>query len=138
MGSQRSPQAETLLVTAESGGRHSRRRRLWQGALQAVADAMGLPIAVCHFPPGTSKWHTSAQRMFCHITANGRGRPLRSLEVLVNLIGHPTTTPGWQMEAALETHPYPTGLTVSDKELAAVQITKAPFHGEWNDTISPR
>ena len=138
MGSQRYPQAETLLVTADSGGSNSRRRRLGKVALQAVADEIGLPLSVCHFPPGTSKWHTIDHRMFCHLTEHWRGRPLRSLEVIVHLIGHTTTTPGVQIEAELDTHTYPTGLKVSDKELAAVQISKAPFHGEWNYTISPR
>jgi DDE family transposase len=138
MGSQMYPQAETLLVTADSGGSNSRRSRLWKVALQAVADEIGLPISVCHFPPGTSKWNKIEHRMFCHITENWRGRPLRSLEVIVNLIGNTTTTTGLQIRAELDTHTYPTGLKVSDKELAAVQLTKAPFHGEWNYTISPR
>jgi transposase len=138
MGSQLYPQAETLLVTADSGGSNSRRSRLWKVALQSVADAIGLPISVCHFPPGTSKWNKIEHRMFCHITENWRGRPLRSLEVIVNLIAHTTTTTGLQIQAELDTHPYPTGLKVSDKELAEVQLTKATFHGEWNYTISPR
>jgi hypothetical protein len=138
MGCQMSPQAETRVVTADSGGSNRRRSRLWQGALQAVADAIGLPISVGHFPPGTSKWQKIAQRMFGHITENWRGRPLRSLAVMVTLMGHTTTTTGLQMQAELDTHPYPTGLKVSAKELAAVQITKASFHGEWNYTISPR
>ena len=107
-------------------------------ALQSVADAIGLPISVCHFPPGTSKWNKIEHRMFCHITENWRGRPLRSLEVIVNLIANTTTTTGLQIQAELDTHTYPTGLKVSDKELAAVQLTKATFHGEWNYTISPR
>jgi hypothetical protein len=138
MGRQMYPQAEALLVTADSGGSNSRRSRLWKVALQAMADEIGLPISVCHFPPGTSKWNKIEHRMFCHITENWRGRPLRSLEVIVNLIGNTTTTTGLQIQAELDTHTYPTGLKVSDKELAAVQITKATFHGEWNYTISPR
>jgi hypothetical protein len=138
MGSQMYPQAEALLVTVDSGGSNSRRSRLWKVALQAMADEIGLPISVCHLPPGTSKWNKIEHRMFCHITENWRGRPLRSLEVMVNLIGHTTTTTGLQIQAELDTHTYPTGLKVSDQDLAAVHITKATFHGEWNYTISPR
>lgn len=138
MGSQMYPQAEALLVTVDSGGSNSRRSRLWKVALQAMADEIGLPISVCHLPPGTSKWNKIEHRMFCHITENWRGRPLRSLEVIVNLIGHTTTTTGLQIQAELDTHTYPTGLKVSDQDLAAVHITKATFHGEWNYTISPR
>jgi hypothetical protein len=138
MGSQRYPQAESLLVTAESGGSNRRRSRLWKVALQAVVDDIGLPISVGHFPPGTRKWQKMEHRMFCHITENWRGCPLRRLEVLVHLIGHTTTTTGVQMQAELETHTYPTGLKVSVQALAAIQRTKATFHGEWHYTISPR
>jgi DDE family transposase len=126
------------LVTADSGGSNSRRSRLWKVALQSVADAIELPISVCHFPPGTSKWNQIEHRMFCHITEIWRGRPLRSLEVMVNLIANTTTTTGLQIQAELDTHTYPTGLNVNDQELAEVQLTKATFHGEWNYTISPR
>lgn len=132
------PQAEALLVTADSGGSNSSRSRLWKVALQVVADEMGLPISVCHFPPGTSKWNKIEHRMFCHITENWRGRPLRSLEVIVNLLGSTTTTTGLRIQAELDTNTYSTGLKVRDEELAAVSLTQATFHGEWNYTISPR
>ena len=138
MGSQVSPQAAALLVTADGGGSNGSRSRLWKVELQAVANARGVPVSVCHFPPGTSKWKKIEHRMFCHITENWRGRPLRSLEVMVNLIGNTTTTTGLRIQAELDTNTYPTGLKVSDEELAAVRLTKATFHGEWNYTISPR
>jgi hypothetical protein len=97
-----------------------------------------LTISVCHFPPGTSKWNKIEHRMFCHITENWRGVPLRSLEIMVNLIGQTKTRTGLQIEAELDTNHYEIGLKVSDEELAAVRIAKADFHGEWNYKISPR
>jgi hypothetical protein len=33
---------------------------------------------------------------------------------------------------------YPTGIKVSDEELAAVRIKKDKFHGDWNYTLLPR
>ena len=76
--------------------------------------------------------------MFCHITQNWRGRPLRSLEIIVSLIGGTTTSTGLSIRAELDTKSYPKGIVVSDEELAAVRMRKASFHGEWNYTISPR
>ena len=32
---------------------------------------------------------------------------------------------------------YPTGIKITDKQLAAVPITKHDFHGDWNYTIVP-
>jgi len=57
MGRRRYPNATELLVTADGGGSNSSRCRLWKIALQELADATGLVLNVCHFPPGTSKWN---------------------------------------------------------------------------------
>jgi Rhodopirellula transposase DDE domain len=138
MGRKVYPGARKLLVTADSGGSNARRCRLWKVAIQDMADTLRLAISVCHLPPGTSKWNKIEHRMFCHITENWRGRPLRSRATVVNLIGHTTTTTGLHIEAALDSNTYPTGIEISDEELAAIRIRKHPFHGEWNYTISPR
>jgi hypothetical protein len=76
--------------------------------------------------------------MFCHITENWRGRPLRSLEVIVNLIGSTRTEAGLTIEAALDTNKYPKGIEVSEEEIAKLRIKRGEFHGDWNYTISPR
>jgi hypothetical protein len=138
MGEPAYPEAGELLVTADSGGSNSSRSRLWKVAVQQLADDLNLTITVCHFPPGTSKWNKIEHRMFCHITNNWRGRSLVSRAVIVNLIGNTKTKTGLQIEAALDTNSYATGIKVTDEQLAAVRIQRAKFHGEWNYTISPR
>ena len=138
MGSQTYPEARELLILADSGGSNSSRTRLWKVALQRLANHIGLCLWICHFPPGTSKWNKIEHRMFCHITANWRGKPLTSHEVIVNLIGNTTTKTGLTIQAELDTGNYPTGIQVSDEDLAQVSIEKAEFHGEWNYRISPR
>ncbi len=137
MGKKRYPRAKKLLITADGGGSNSSRTRLWKVALQELADDLGLPLTVCHFPPGTSKWNKIEHRMFCHITRNWRGRPLTSYAVIVQLIGNTKTTTGLQIRAELDEHTYPTKETVTEEQLANVRLTPAPFHGEWNYTISP-
>jgi len=138
MGRRTYPAAAALLITADGGGSNSSRARLWKVQLQRLADAIGLQIVVCHFPPGTSKWNKIEHRMFCHITENWRGRPLVSHEAVVQLIGHTTTRFGLTIRAELDPTSYPTGIKVSDEELATVCIAPAAFHGDWNYTISPR
>lgn len=137
MGSKRYPQARQLLITADGGGSNASRCRLWKVALQDLAIQLGMPIHVCHFPPGTSKWNKIEHRMFSHITQNWRGRPLVSHEVIVKLIANTTTRAGLKIRAALDSRHYPAGVKVSDKELAAVNLIPADFHGEWNYTILP-
>jgi hypothetical protein len=137
MGRQVHPRATELLITADAGGSNGSRLRLWKVALQKLADELGLRITVCHFPPGTSKWNKIEHRMFCHITRNWSGEPLTSRAVIVNLIGNTKTKPGLRIKAQLDLNRYPTGIEVTDKELAAVNLQKDDFHGEWNYTILP-
>ena len=138
MGAPLYPGATDLLVTADGGGSNSSRSRLWKVELQRLADATGLRVHVCHFPPGTSKWNIIEHGMFCHITQNWRGRPLVSHEVIVELIGHTTTQTGLRIQAELNPTAYPTGTIVSDAALAAVCLQPADFHGDWNYTIAPQ
>ncbi len=137
MGSLVYPKASRLLITADAGGSNSYRSRLWKVALQGLANDTGLTISVCHFPPGTSKWNKIEHRMFCHITKNWRGKPLRSRAVVVNLIANTTTQTDLRIEAELDTKEYRTGIRVSNQQLAEVQLQRDAFHGEWNYTIAP-
>jgi hypothetical protein len=111
---------------------------VWKAELQRLADKLGLLIRVCHFPPGTSKWNKIEHRLFSFITINWRGRPLRSYETVVNLIGNTTTRAGLVVRAALDGRSYPTGRKVSAKELRALRIERESFHGDWNYAIRPR
>jgi hypothetical protein len=138
MGSPRYKQARELLITADGGGSNGSRCRLWKVALHELATELEMPIQVCHFPPGTSKWNKIEHRMFSHITQNWRGRPLVSHEVIVNLIAHTATQQGLLIQAELDSGTYPTGLKVSDEELALVNLIPAGFHGDWNYTIAPK
>lgn len=138
MGAQRYPAAQELLITADGGGSNGSRCRLWKVALQTLAHELAIPIQVCHFPPGTSKWNKIEHRMFCHITQNWRGRPLESLELIVHLIANTVTNHGLLIQAELDTGAYPTGIKVSDAELATINLTHAPFHGDWNYTVAPK
>jgi hypothetical protein len=127
-----------LLLTADCGGSNGYRVRLWKIELQKLADELDLSIHVCHFPPGTSKWNKIEHKMFCYITKNWRGRPLCSRGTVVKLIGNTTTVKGLKIKAKLDENIYEKGRTVTDEELAAVNIAYADFHGEWNYTIKPR
>jgi transposase len=137
MGQPRYPGATELMITADGGGSNSSRCRLWKIALQELADATGLVLNVCHFPPGTSKWNKIEHRLFCHVTQNWRGKPLVSHDLIVKLIGSTTTAGGLKVKAALDTTRYESGIKVTDREIEAVRIKRDDFHGEWNYSIFP-
>jgi transposase len=137
MGQPRYPKAKRLLVTADAGGSNGPRIRLWRVELQRLADELRLPITVCHFPPGTSKWNKIEHRLFSFISMNWRGKPLVSYQVIVSLIAATTTQAGLRVEAAVDRNTYPAGVKVPDADVQRVNLTPARFHGDWNYTVAP-
>lgn len=132
------PKAKRLLITADAGGSNGSRLRLWKWELQCLADKLRLPISVCHFPPGTSKWNKVEHRLFSFISQNWRGKPLADYETVVNLIAQTTTTTGLKVSCRLDRRRYPTGRKVSDEEWAMINLHRDDFHGDWNYEIRPR
>ena len=137
MGQESYPKATKLLITADGGGSNGSRVRLWKTELQGFANETGLEISVCHFPPGTSKWNKIEHRMFSYISQNWRGKPLISIETIVNLIGSTKTKTGLKIQTAVDTSPYVKGIKITDAEMVALGIHKNDFHGEWNYTLNP-
>jgi hypothetical protein len=141
MGRERYPDANEILITADGGGSNGRRNRLWKIGLQDFANESGLTVHVCHFPPGTSKWNKIEHRMFAFISKNWRGKPLETIEVIVNLISSTTTSPegssGLKVTCVVDPNDYPTGIKISDEELNKVNLSQEEWHGEWNYIITP-
>ena len=132
------PEGRRVLITADAGGSNGWRLRLWKVELQKFADATGLHVEVCHFPPGTSKWNKIEHRLFSFISSNWRGEPLRDYETVVNLIARTTTAKGLKVTCRLDRRKYRTGRKVTTAEMKQINLERQPFHGEWNYIISPR
>ena len=138
MGKRTYPEAEELFITADAGGSNGYRSRAWKHELQKFSDQTQLRIRVSHFPPGTSKWNKIEHRLFCHITQNWRGKPLRTFETIVDLIGNTRTTAGLRVKAKLDKRKYPLGIVTTEAEMAALALQRNVFRGEWNYELHPR
>ena len=138
VGHSRYPDAHEIFITADAGGSNGYRSRVWKSELQSLADRIGREIHVSHFPPGTSKWNKVEHRLFSFITINWRGRPLRTYDTVINLIGNTTNSGGLVVWARLDRKNYPIGTKVSDKDMQALRIEREAFHGDWNYVIRPR
>ena len=132
------PAARRLLICADAGGSNGNRLRAWKLNLQHFADRIQIPITVCHYPPGTSKWNKIEHRLFSFISLNWKGEPLINYETIINLIGGTKTRTGLTVKAVLDTNDYETGIEVSDEELEQVRLRRHKVHPAWNYTISPR
>lgn len=138
MGRRAYPDAAELFITADAGGSNGYRTKAWKVELQRLADELQIPICVSHFPPGTSKWNKIEHRLFCHITQNWRGKPLRTFEAIVELIGHTRTPAGLRVKARLDSRKYPTGIVIKNAQMKSLTILRNEFHGEWNYEVHPR
>jgi len=138
MGRKAYPEARSLLITADSGGSNGARVRLWKWELQKLANETGLAVTVSHLPPGTSKWNKIEHRLFSFISQNWRGQPLLTHATIVNLIGSTRTSTGLRVRCVLDRGKYPKKVAVSQKQMAALNLTRDKFHGDWNYTIKPQ
>jgi hypothetical protein len=138
LGKELYPNAKDLFITTDGGGSNGSRNRLWKYCLQEFADESGLTIFMSHFPPGTSKWNKIEHRLFNHISMNWKGQPLVSLDVIINLIGHTTSSTGLKVYAMEDHNTYQTKRKITDEQLNALNITRNDILGKWNYTIKPK
>lgn len=136
-GRQLYPNAKRILITADAGGSNGSRIRLWKWELQRLADETGIPIRVCHFPPGTSKWNKIEHRLFSCISQNWKGEPLVSYETIVKLIAATKTSTGLRVTCKLDKRSYRPGKIVTDEQFESINIKRNEFHGDWNYEIKP-
>ena len=138
LGKKAYPRTRRMLICADAGGSNGSRLRAWKVHLQGLADQLKLPITVCHYPPGTSKWNKIEHRLFSFVSMNWQGRPLVSYAAVVNLIGHTKTRSGLKVKTMLDTHRYETGQRFAEQAMNALRLKRHAFHGDWNYTLEPR
>jgi hypothetical protein len=132
------PHKKELLITSDGGGSNGVRNRLWKKELQQFATETGLSVTMTHLPPATSKWNKIEHRLFSYISINWRGKPLTSLETIIELLSHTTTDKGLTVTAVVDKNTYPIGVKVGDEEMRRLNIVRNEFHPEWNYTIMPK
>ena len=138
LGKKRYPDSTRLMIAADGGGSNGSRVRLWKIELQKFADESHLDITVCHFPTGMSKWNKIEHRMFSYITINWRGKPPRTYETIIELIGNTRTEKGLKISTDIDMEIYETGKEISDDDLEEINLVKDEFDGNWRYTIGAR
>lgn len=133
------PQADQLLILADAGGSNGcRARRFKQQLQEQVSDRYGLSVVVCHYPTGCSKWNPIEHRLFSQISCNWVGKPLRSLDTMLNYIRGTTTDTGLTVRAAVLEGQYEKGQKVSDAQFQQLNLEHAEVCAQWNYTLRPR
>lgn len=128
--------AKELLICADSGGSNSNRSNLWKHYLYEFAKQKKLKITVCHYPPGTSKWNKIEHRMFSFISMNWKGKPLRTYEIVLNLIQNTTTKTGLKIDAKMDKRLYELGKKITKEEFEKIAIKPHQTNPNWNYTLN--
>ena len=132
------PKADSLLILADCGGSNSSRSRIWKYRLQnELCNKHNIPVTICHYPPGSSKWNPIEHRLFAEISKNWAGQPLTSYEKIMNYIRTTKTKTGLRVGARLIRKQYQTGERISDKEMKQISIREHDTFPKWNYTIDP-
>lgn len=130
--------ADHVLVLADSGGSNGARVRAWKHKLQRkFCDRFGVGVTVCHYPAGSSKWNPTDHRLFAPISLNWQGRPLDSLETMLNYMRTTTTSTGLKVRASRARRQYATGVKITDEQMAALDLHFHDVLPTWNYTLLP-
>lgn len=132
------PDAKGLMICADGGGSNGSRNKGWKFHLQELVNQIKIPITVCHYPPGTSKWNKIEHCMFSFITMNWKGKPLVSYETIIKLISATKTKKGLTVAARLDEKEYIAGVKFSDEDMAKLLIEPHSLHPKWNYSILPK
>ena len=126
-----------LLICADGGGSNGSRTHAWKYHLQRLSGEIGIPVTVCHYPPGTSKWNRIEHRLFSYISMNWQGKPLETYRTVVNLIGATTNRSGLRVHARLDRRKYENGERIDGTTMKHLNIRPHRTLPQWNYTIMP-
>jgi hypothetical protein len=127
-----------LLILADAGGSNGSSPHMWKvGLQQKICNRFGLRVTVLHYPAGASKWNPIERRLFCPISKNWQGTPLRTFETVLKYIRTTTTKTGLKVRAVLVSKKYPKGVKATKEDLKKLNIKRIKANPRWGYTISP-
>jgi hypothetical protein len=112
-GQKKYPNANSILMLADSGGSNSYRHYIFKEELQKLVNEIGVEIRVAHYPPYCSKWNPIEHRLFPHVTRSMQGLPLKTHKMVKRLIEKSTTTTGLKVTANIIRKTYKKGKKVA-------------------------
>jgi len=131
------PHARSILMLMDGGGSNSSRHYIFKQDIQALADTIGIPIRIAHYPPYTSKWNPIEHRVFPHITRSLQGVILTTHQLMKELIEKTTTRSGLKVVACIINKVYKTGRKVAAEFKASMRIIFDEHLGPWNYVAIP-
>jgi hypothetical protein len=129
---------DKLLILCDAGGSNSCRHWRWKLEVQRqLADPFGLEVMICHYPTGASKWNPIEHRLFSEISKNWAGKPLQTVQTVLNYIQATTTDAGLKVKAFLVDHLFEKGLRYDAQALDSLKLQRCRTCPTWNYILKP-
>ena len=140
IGRQCYPNAESILLLFDCGGSNAASKFIVKYDLQQLADSIGLPIRVAHYPSYCSKYNPIERRLFPHISRSCSGHLFDTLERAVQLMRNATTKTGLRTTVNVIRKVYETGrnATREMKQFLADAVQYESLLPKWNYTLAPQ
>lgn len=111
------PDAKSVLILCDAGGRNSYRHHAFKKQLLELAQLTGIDFIVCHYPPYASKWNPIEHRLFAHMHQAMQGVIFTDYNIVKELIGKTKTKTGLKVVVRLNLGMYPTKIKTDKSEL---------------------
>jgi hypothetical protein len=129
--------ASKILITADPGGDNGYRVNLLKYSIQNLANKIQMPIIICHFPPGTSKWNKVEHKLFSYISLNWLGKSSIDYETEFKLISSAKNSSELPILCYFDYSKYQTDNKLINEQIESINIIKNNFNSDWNYTIFP-
>lgn len=137
IGREQYPQAEQILWLCDAGGSNSYRHQIFKQDLEALANEIGLPIRVAHYPTYCSKFNPIERRLFPHVTRACQGMLFDTLDTVVRLMNKTSTRTGLTSTVHVMKKLYKKGREVRDRFLETARLRFSRILPHWNYTACP-
>jgi hypothetical protein len=138
IGQQRYPWATKILILCDAGGSNSANQYLFKHDLQLLANNLGLPIRVAHYPSYCSKYNPADRRFFPHVSRACRGVLFDTLDTVVRLMRRASTSTGLRTTVHVIRKAYATGRQLAADFKSTMTINFSRVLPKWNYTAKPR
>jgi hypothetical protein len=126
-----------FLFLMDAGGANSYRHHIFKVELQRLADIIGIPVHIKHYPSYTSKWNPIEHRVFPHVTRVIKGVFIRTMDEFKQLVARAKTKKGLKVVTEVIDKIYEKGRTATKDLVTKCNVTFDKDEPRWNYFISP-
>lgn len=131
------PQATEIVLLCDCGGSNNARYYIFKQDLQQLADTIGIPIRIAHYPPYTSKYNPIEHRLFPHITRACQGVIFKTVQLAKDFIAKAKTSKGLKVFASVLDDVFKTKRKVAEDFKETMRIRFDEYLPQWNYVAVP-